>query len=581
VETPKSVKAKVQCQTVLAGRILQVAAVVLVLSGCTAAHYRRSADKEVYKIVQQYERNIFGHTNVFNIDTAYSARKPEDIPPSELIEDRLRKGHCALSITQALELAVSTSRRYQTAKETLYLKALALTGSRYTFSPQFFASATPAVTRWADGSQSTEVITHVGADQMLKTGGQLGASLANDILHYYSGDSRRRLTSLVTLNLAQPLLRGFGKNNPAVENLTQAERNVAYAVRDFSFFQDQFALEIVNDYFALLAQKDIMRNRYTNYLGRVQSTRRLEARAADREQLSDVDQARQAELTAKNNYVNSIASYRNALDQFKIKLGLPLGEGLALDDGTLDEMADNGLVPAPINPETAYRVATTRQLQILNAIDKFEDSKRKVRVAANQLQADVKLVGDFELASSGETDYTTFNANKWRGDIGLELNLPIDRLPERNEYRSKLVEFEAELRAFTLTLDDLKDSIDQGLRTLEQRRQNYEIQKNALALANRRVQSTTLLLEAGRAEVRDLVDAQDAQISAENAVTAALVDYQQQRLQLLLDIGALDTAVPKFWLKDSLTSYLPGPAPAPSQPSKEEPVLPPEKYFGQ
>ena len=37
-------------------------------------------------------------------------------------------------------------------------------------------------------------------------------------------------------------------------------------------------------------------------------------------------------------------------------------------------------------------------------------------------------MGDLELASSGETDYATFNANKWRGDIGLELNLPIDRL---------------------------------------------------------------------------------------------------------------------------------------------------------
>ena len=37
------------------------------------------------------------------------------------------------------------------------------------------------------------------------------------------------------------------KNNPAVESLTQAQRNVVYAVRDHAFFQDQFALEIVNE----------------------------------------------------------------------------------------------------------------------------------------------------------------------------------------------------------------------------------------------------------------------------------------------------------------------------------------------
>ena len=43
-----------------------------------------------------------------------------------------------------------------------------------------------------------------------------------------------------------------------------------------------------------------------------------------------------------------------------------------------------------------------------------------------------------------------------------------------------------------------------------------------------------------------------------SAVTAALVGYQQTRLQLMLDIGALDTDVPKFWLKDHLAAFIPG-----------------------
>ena len=569
----------------MARSLLPVLAGALLLFGCTAGHYQRSADKEVYGIVQQYESKIFGHTNAFTINTPYSARKPEAIPPPELIEDRLQTNRRALTISNSLDLAVSRSRRYQAAKESLYLTALSLTGSRYAFGPQFFANSTATFTRDSNHDQSSDVNSQVGVSQLLKTGGQLSASLGNDILRYYTGDPRRSLVSILSVNLTQPLLRGFGRNNPAVEALTQAQRNVVYAVRNYSFFQDQFALEILVDHFNLLAQKDIMRNRYTNYLGRVQSTKRLEARAADRERLADVDQARQAELTAKDNYVNAVASYRNSLDQFKIKLGLPLGEKLALDDRELDEMEQNGLVPAPLNPEAAYRVATEKQLQILNAIDKFEDSKRKVRVAANQLQADLKIVADADLTSQPPTDYSHFDPNKVRADVGLQLNLPIDRLPERNSYRSTQVSFESDLRNFTLTLDNLKESIDQGLRTLEQSRQNYEIQKNALELANRRVDSTTLLLEAGRAEVRDLVDAQDAQIAAQNAVTSALVGYQQTRLQLMLDIGALDTEVPKFWLKDHLAAFMPGKAPAsgstsPAE-SKDQAVLPPDQYFSE
>jgi outer membrane protein TolC len=556
-----------------------------VLAGCTAGHYRRSADKEVYGIIEQYERKIFGHTNAFTINTPYSARKPQAIPPAELIENRLQTGRRALTIAQALDLAVSSSRDYQSAKEILYLTTLTLTGKRYAFSPQFFATSTGKVGRESDADEFGSVNSKIGVNQLLQTGGQLSASLANDILRYYTGDPRRSVISLISVNLAQPLLRGFGRNNPAVESLTQAQRNVVYAVRNFSFFQNQFALGIVNDYFGLLAQRDNTRNRYTNYLGRVQSTQRLEARAADRERLADVDQARQAELTAKNNYINAVAAYRNSLDQFKIKLGLPVGEKLALDDQELDEMEQHGLVPASLNPEAAYRVATEKQLQTLNAIDEFEDTKRKVRVAANQLLADLKIVADANLQSDSPNQYSQFDPDKVRANLGLELNLPIDRLLERNSYRSALVTFEAGLRTLTLTLDNLRDSIGKGLRTLEQSRQNYEIQKNALELANRRVDSTTLLLEAGRAEVRDLVDAQDAQISAQNAVTAALVGYQQTRLQLMLDIGALDTEVPKFWLKDHLAAFLPGQAPVPGNlpPAKsgEQPVLPPERYFNE
>jgi outer membrane protein TolC len=156
----------------------------------------------------------------------------------------------------------------------------------------------------------------------------------------------------------------------------------------------------------------------------------------------------------------------------------------------------------------------------------------------------------------------------------------VDRLPERNDYRATLIAFEVQLRNLTLTLDNLKDSIQRGLRTLAQRRQNFEIQQNALELANRRVVSTTLLLEAGRAEVRDLVDAQDAQIVAQNAVTLALVDYQQTRLQLMLDIGALKTDKPEFWLRDHLQARLTGKERLPLQRNAaSEDVLSPEVYF--
>src|ERR1017187_5635698 len=149
-------------RAVRARSFLPVLAGALLLFGCSQAHYRRSADKEVYGIIGQYESEIFGQTNAFTIDTHYSARKPEAILPAELIESRLQTGHRMLTNTQSLNLAVRSSRRYQSAKETLYLTALSLTGSRYAFSPQFFANSTATATRESDGDQFGSVNSQAG-----------------------------------------------------------------------------------------------------------------------------------------------------------------------------------------------------------------------------------------------------------------------------------------------------------------------------------------------------------------------------------------------------------------------------------
>lgn len=549
------------------------------LSGCSSAHYRRSADNEAYGIVRQVEKQLFGHTNSFTVDTSYSGRKPDTVLPAELINDRLQTNSRVLSVEETLGLAIQNSRQYQTEKERLYLTALTLTGQRFMFTPQFFASSAGKYSRTSQGEEYASANNQAGVSYLLRTGGSLSANLVNDLLRYYTGDPRRSVVSSLSVNLAQPLLRGFGRNNAAVESLRQAERNVVYAVRNYNYFQDQFAMQIVTDYFGLLAQKDVIRNRYTNYLSRVDATKRLAMRANDRERSQDVDQTRQAELSSKNNYVNALAAYRNSLDQYKIRLGLPLGVKIFLEDQSLRELEATGLIPVNLDNEAAYRQAVEKQMQILNAIDRFEDYQRKVRVAANGLKTGLNFSADASYDASSITDYTQFDPNKIRAGVGLQLDLPLNRQDERNTYRATLVSFESELRNLTLTLDNLRDSIERGMRTLEQRRQNYYIQKNALELANRRVESINMLLDAGRAEVRDLVDSQDAQISAQNAVTSAVVDYQVTRLQLMLDIGALETERPKFWLQDHLQAFLTGAAPAAPPGENDKPLIPPDEFF--
>jgi outer membrane protein TolC len=550
----------------------------LVFTGCTASHYRRSADKETYNIIQQAEKRVFGHTNAFSIETPYSARRPEDVRPPELIEDRTRTNRRVLSLTQTLNLAVENSREYQAQKEQLYLTALTLTGARYQFTPIFFANSTAQLDGVGDSSLEGSVHNRVGFDQLLKTGGHLGVSVANDLLRYFVGKppgaARNSAIDTISVDLAQPLLQGFGKNNPLVENLTQAERNVVYAIRTFSQYQKQFDVNIVDDYFSLLGLKANLRNNYTNYLRRVDLTKYTEARAVDRVRAADVEDARTAELGARIGYINSVASYFNALDSLKLRLGVPLTEALYLDDGDLRQLESAGLIPVTMTGDAAFHVAVKQNLDLLNAVDRYEDSKRKVRIAADQLKPTLNLFANASLQSEGPDDYVNFDPNKVRYQVGLSLDNLVDKLPARNTYRSTLVSFESQLRSLVAALDGLRDRIERGFRRVEQERENYLNRQAALQVAIRRVDMNQTLLEASRALVRDLREAQDALIAAQNDVTDSMVSYLAARLQLLFEIGILTTSTDQFWLKDPLATQA---APGPREPSPRN--LPPEELM--
>ena len=541
----------------------------LLLAGCSAGHYRKSADREVYRLIQDYDRAVLGRTNEFTIATPYSDRPPAEILPAELIEDRAATNRRVLNVQEALRLAVAHSREYQTQREQLYLTALSLTGAKYNFRPQFAADSTASVQGTGDRAQTARVNSRITVSQLLKSGGRLSLALGNDLLRYLTvrfapnpgggppialgNDSA---INTLTVNLTQPLLRGFGKNDPTVEALTQAERNLVYAIRSFSLFQSQFAADVVQEYFNLLAQKTTVRNNYTNYLRRVETTQYLDARSVDRVRKSEVDDARNAELNARIAYVNSLAAYLSALDNFKLRLGIPVSDVVTLDDRDLQALESVGLLRAEVDRDAAFRMAVAQHMDILNAIDRFEDAKRKVRLAADQLRPGLSFAGNASVSSEEPYDYTNFDFDKLRWSAGLTLDLPVSRLRERNTYRATLVSFEAQLRSLVSTLDNFRNRIDRGLRTLEQERLNYLSRLEALRVAERRADMNQMLLEAGRVQIRDVREAQDALIQAQNNLTTALVNYLGSRFDLLLDMGILLTDQDQFWLRDPLAERL-------------------------
>lgn len=553
---------------------------LLAATGCSRKHYHTQADKDVYGILSRKEQALFGKTNAFTIDTPYSPRDPKDVRWEELLNARKGgSGRLVVKLDEALALAVAHNRAYQLRKETLYLAALTLTGERHDFAKRPLASLGATVVREADADGRVDASSTMGVTQLLQSGGTVSATLANDLLRYFTGDPRRSVTSVMSVNFTQPLLRGAGANVVA-ESLRQSERDVIYDLRAFALFQQTFAVDIVTTYYRLLQRKDTVRNAYNNYTKLVTIRELLEAQwKAERRARYEVDQARQEELKGKIAYISSVEAFQTALDAFKITLGLPLGVELALDDAALDDLKKTGLLAVETSEDAAFAAAVEHKLDLLNEIDRFEDSKRKIGVAADLLKPNLTFVSGVSL-SEDAVNYSKFDIGQYRASAGLQLDLPFDRLLQRNAYRASLILFERTLRSLALTLDTSRDAVRQGLRNLEQLQQNHAIQTNALALADQRVNASGILLQAGRSQIRDQLEAQTAQVQAQNAVTQVLVDYLAARLKFLVDVGALKTASENWWLQPQPLPAATTPPPKRKQDGSDDAVAPPDKIFG-
>ena len=123
----------------------------------------------------------------------------------------------------------------------------------------------------------------------------------------------------------------------------------------------------------------------------------------------------------------------------------------------------------------------------------------------------------------------------------------LERTAERNAYRNSIITLQQAVRDVQELEDEIKFQIRNALRTLTEARESFRIQERAVKLAEHRVRSTELSLQYARAHIRDWLEAQEDLVSAQNALSAALVRYRVAELELQRDMGVLELDRKGLW----------------------------------
>jgi hypothetical protein len=294
-------------------------------------------------------------------------------PLQTYFDDPLKSEGLLLDLDQTVELGLVNSREYQFFREELYLAALPVTLQRFSFAYQL-AAIENAVRLWGGpdsvvGHQNNWTLnTSASASKLFSTGALLTFQFANNtVFNFLQGSSPLTSTSSIDLTLMQPLLRGGGRA-VTLEPLTQVERNLVYDIRAYARFREQFYLSLalgtslpsslafavgtgpISTLAALgIASTDVA----GQFRGYLPSLFREFDLAVDRKYVADlevalrrfegleeggqvaplqVSQVRTSLLNARNAVLKDRQDTTNALDQFKLQLGIPANTPLILDD---------------------------------------------------------------------------------------------------------------------------------------------------------------------------------------------------------------------------------------------------------
>jgi len=600
----------------------------LVLIGCKSpAQHREKADSVAYDIITKTQAEALGQTETFAIDRPVDLlrrrllvdQKLQYLDESSLGSDKLpriehwpdpnyldpkydgdtkikvpQNEKVVLSLIQALQIGAQNSFAYQTQKEAIFRTALSLdleaNEFRNIFNQQFDSKISTDTTSGKSVS-GIENSSATGVTRKLEDGTVIDADLAIDLANLLTSTKASALGMKLDTSISIPLLRGSGKHI-VTEPLTQARRNVVYAIYSFERFKRTFAVDVASKYLDVLRDLDEIDNNKENYRGLIISVRRAR-RLADLGRLPEiqVDQALQNELRARNSWIAAIQRHERSLDEFKILLGLPTDAAIQLDRKELEKVSASAApllkgdteeevnpddktssadapitLPAPgaknpgpleMNRKVATRLALDNRLDLRIAVGEVYDAQRDVVVAADDLRGELTLLGEASSGASRAIGTADSDNAKVRGDKAvysalLTLDLPIERTAERKAYRESLILMEKTLRDKNLLEDQVKLDIRNRLRTLLATRETIQIQVKSVQLAQKRVKSSTLFLETGRAEIRDVLEAQESLLSAQNALTSAFVTYRTAELELQRDMGLLKVASDGLW-----TEYAP------------------------
>ena len=210
-----------------------------------------------------------------------------------------------------------------------------------------------------------------------------------------------------------------------------------------------------------------------------------------------------------------------------------------------------------IETAKAWEVASVARLDWMNARAALVDVWREADLARDDLRSDLDLVLSGDLGSD-QLGSGNFQSSESRVRVGLELDTPLSKVFERNQYRASLIRYQQARRSYLAFEDEVLRSLRNFNRLAKLSQLNFELSRAAVRGAISQVDLARLRLseppqpgrnaQFGATTARDLVNALNDLLDASNSFLQVWVGYEAMRMRLDYELGTMKLTEQGLWV---------------------------------
>ena len=336
----------------------------------------------------------------------------------------------------------------------------------------------------------------------------------------------------VDVSITQPLLLGTDSeyNMSAVDSAEFSERS---ANRSLFLTRVNTVVSTVMLVYRVVHQKELVALN-------TESVDRLNllvagTRAKEKIGLATSIDTLRAELQLRNaldNFVTARESLGDSLDDLRVLLSFSVDQQLEVDAPLVYNLMK-------IDENEAVSIALSSRVELEQALDNFEESQRRSRIAKHRTLPSLDLVFGYSQVGVNENLLNNFGLDDHVWNVNLVTSTDFARTAEKAVYEQSLLGIRSASRSLELQQDDIARQVKHNFRNLRRAEKRISIQEGQIADSKAQMRLAKVKFDHGLGNNFDLVEAESELRQAETKLLSAVVEYIVGSYRMRQSMGTL------------------------------------------